>query len=110
MASQGLTAAVATILVGSLGHGAPADAGALAPVLPDLVPAPAGDLHCQQCTCFATSQRLILRFDGTVHNGGRGALEIHGQDPQENADGQVEMTRTFQRVYAGSGTPGNPWT
>ena len=77
-----------------------APAAAQAPQLPDLVADPPLFPEFQNYT-DSSGTRLLLRFDGFVHNKGAGAVEIRGTD--RNGD---EMTDVRQRVFNSDGT----WT
>ncbi len=85
-------ALAATLLVATSATGGPGDA------LPDLVSdAPTGD-YLQTYADPGGTNRLLLRFNGYVHNDGAGALEIRGTG---NNGGQ--MTSVLQRLYASDG-------
>jgi hypothetical protein len=75
----------------------PASADA-APLLPDLVADPPVGGNAPVTHTDAAGTRLLLRFDGFVHNRGPGALEIRGSDPADGAMGTVR-----QRVYDDAG-------
>src|SRR5688500_9283964 len=76
---------------------APASATA-APQLPDLVADPALFPELQNYS-DSSGTRLLLRFDGFVHNKGAGAAEMRGS-------GRVgtEMTSVKQRIFDSNGT------
>jgi hypothetical protein len=76
------------------------------PALPDLVPDPplvAGGRGDNGLSVDGSGPgaRLLLRFDGYVHNAGSGPLEV--DDP--NPDGKMDA---HQVVYPAGVTPGNP--
>lgn len=72
-------------------------AAAAAPVLPDLVgKAPTLDEAGLQHDI--AGGRLLLRFDGYVHNGGQGALELRGSDPAQGV-----MSTVSQRLFEPDG-------
>lgn len=78
---------------------ATAAAGPTPLVLPDLVADPPANRHLQAYTPINGESRLLLRFDGFIHNQGDGALEMRASQPVAG-----EMTQTAQRIYdAGSG-------
>jgi hypothetical protein len=60
------------------------------------------------------SKRLLVRFNGYVHNAGTGALEITGANPTTDpGDASPEMTSVSQRIYSTGGgyrddSSGNP--
>jgi hypothetical protein len=76
-------------------------------VLPDLVPDPpvvAGGLLGHNGISVdgsGANARLLLRFDGYVHNAGAGSLEV----ADASADGRMEA---HQVVYGAGVTPGDP--
>jgi len=73
--------------------------GALAaPVYPDLVADPPGAAYAPVVYDDGGGPRLLMRFDGFVHNAGTGPLEIQGRDRSG-----VTMTTVRQRIYDGSG-------
>ena len=70
-------------------------AGALAaPVYPDLVADPPGAASAPVVYDDGAGPRLLMRFDGFVHNAGFGALEIFA-----SARSGTTMTNVRQRVY-----------
>jgi hypothetical protein len=86
------TAALVTLLIAASASGGPGDA------LPDIVPdAPSGDFLQTYVDTDGTS-RLLLRFNGYVHNAGVGALELRGTD---NSDGV--MASVSQRIFSADG-------
>lgn len=91
MAAIGATGAMAAALAGSATGVTPGEA------LPDLVSdAPTGAML--QTYVDGSSTRLLLRFNGYIHNQGTGPLEIVGRAP---ASGR--MTSTVQRIYDTTG-------
>ncbi len=87
-------AVVAAVLV-SASPGAGAGA---AEALPDLVSDPP-DHDFLSTYSDASGTRLLLRFDGYVHNDGQGAVDLRGSG---NTGGL--MATTFQRIYATDGS------
>jgi hypothetical protein len=81
--------------------------------LPDLVSDAPDGAYLDDWTDSA-SRRLLLRFNGYVHNDGAGALEITGASPSMEADDfSPEMMSVWQRIYDTGGghrddTSGNP--
>ncbi|MGH2919018.1 MAG: lysyl oxidase family protein, partial [Solirubrobacteraceae bacterium] len=73
-------------------------AAAAAPMLPDLVSDPPGDSMQLQIYSDAQGQRLLMRFDGWVHNRGTGALEIRA-----SARSGSTMTSVVQRIFDSAG-------
>jgi hypothetical protein len=74
---------------------APAPAQAAPELLPDLVAGPPGNPEPLQVERLSDGQNhLLVRFDGSIHNIGRGPLEIRGSQPVNGA-----MTVTGQRIY-----------
>jgi hypothetical protein len=64
-------------------------------LLPDLVADPPGNPHPLQVERLGDGQaHLLLRFDGSIHNIGRGPVEIRGSRPVNGV-----MTVTGQRIY-----------
>ncbi|HEX8743781.1 MAG TPA: lysyl oxidase family protein [Thermoleophilaceae bacterium] len=90
-------AAAAACLVLAQGALAPA-APAADPVLPDLVADPPRWPALDQYT-DANGTRLLLRFDGFVHNAGAGAVDLRA-----SARNGTEMTSVAQRIYRGDGS------
>jgi hypothetical protein len=80
-----------------------AGAGA-APTLPDLVADPPGAASAPEVYDDGGGPRLLMRFDGFVHNRGPGALEINAT----NRVGTV-MTRVTQRIYDSGGGVSEDW-
>jgi hypothetical protein len=80
-------------------------AAAAAPVYPDLVADPPGKPWAPEVYSDAGGARLLLRFDGFVHNRGPGPLEIQG----ENRNGST-MTSVRQRLLDGGGSVFEPLT
>ncbi|HEX8074588.1 MAG TPA: lysyl oxidase family protein [Thermoleophilaceae bacterium] len=81
----------------------PARAAGTPLVFPDLVPDRADRLWLDGShTAVGPSgeQRLLLRYDGYVHNRGPGSLEIRGSFPAEST-GETIMVTNVQRVYRG---------
>ena len=92
-------AACLLVLAGSLVPAAPA-AHAVMDVLPDLVGEPPTSPQPLTVERLADGRdHLLLRFDGSIHNAGRGALEIFGAGPANGA-----MTVTGQRIYRSDST------
>ena len=75
-----------------------ASAAAAAPLLPDLVSDPPGPSQPPEFYTDAQGSRLLMRFDGFVHNRGPGPLEIRGSNPSSLA-----MSTVVQRVYDDAG-------
>lgn len=91
----GLLGALVLFSASALGE---APALAATPQLPDLVAdAPVGG-NQPTVDSDASGDRLLLRFDGFVHNGGPGRLEIRGTAPSGGLMGTVR-----QRVYDDAG-------
>lgn len=76
-----------------------APAAGAAPQLPDLVSDPPGQSVAPVRFTDAQGERLLMRFDGFVHNRGAGALEIRGSQRQGQA-----MSQVVQRVYDSTGS------
>jgi hypothetical protein len=85
-----LTAAGALGLAGSATGVSPTEA------LPDIVsdPPTGGALQVYVSSDTSAPRRLLLRFNGYVHNAGEGPLEIVGRSPVN-----LTMTQTVQRIY-----------
>jgi hypothetical protein len=90
-------AALAVTLAGGLGLASRATGVGPGGALPDLV-SDAPDGAVLQTDVSSSTHRLLLRFNGYVHNQGTGPLEIVGQTPVNNT-----MTATAQRIYDTSG-------
>lgn len=88
---------LAAVLAAGLG-GPAAGADQVEPLLPDLVADGPGSGVPEIYDFGGGDRRLLLRFDGYVHNRGTGALELRASKP----DGTV-MTRVEQRAYDGKG-------
>jgi hypothetical protein len=88
-----LAAALVLLLV------APRAAAQGAPVLPDLVADPPGVGHPLEVYDNGSGDRLLLRFDGFVHNRGQGKLELRGSDPSG-----VVMGTVGQRLFRSDGS------
>lgn len=96
-----LAAVLAALAVLVAASGAGAATGD--PVLPDLVAdPPAHPLIVQEAN---GSGRLLLRFDGYIHNAGDGALEVDGSRPDADA---AEPMSVLQRVFDADGNPVAP--
>ncbi|WP_217915386.1 lysyl oxidase family protein [Miltoncostaea marina] len=85
-----------------------AGAAAAAPgpgLMPDLVAdPPVGPVTSVEPVHGRPGHRLLLRFDGHVHNIGPGRLEIVGQRPAGSyGDDTLRMTDVRQRIYDASG-------
>jgi Lysyl oxidase/Bacterial Ig domain len=64
-------------------------------LLPDLVADPPGSPSQPHVERLGDGRDyLLVRFDGTIHNAGRGPLEIRGSDPANGV-----MSRTWQRIF-----------
>jgi hypothetical protein len=85
------------VLVAAL-TGTSGGASAASPVLPDLVADPPGDSAPPQVYTDASGTRLLLRFDGFVHNRGTGALEMRGSSRVGG-----EMSSVQQRIFDSDG-------
>jgi hypothetical protein len=91
--------ALALLLFLTAAHGALAQpARAAGEALPDLVADPPRWPYLEQYTS-GSDTRLLLRFDGFIHNIGAGAAELQGSA----RDGTL-MTSVAQRVYRTDGT------
>ncbi len=89
-----IVAACVFTLVASLMWAAPA-AHAVTDLLPDLVAeAPTGPRALELTRTAEGRDRLLLRFDGSIHNIGAGPLEIRGSRPVNGT-----MTVSGQRIY-----------
>lgn len=77
--------------------GLPASGALAAPVYPDLVADPPGAASAPVVYDDGAGPRLLMRFDGFVHNAGFGALEIFA-----TGRSGTTMTNVQQRVYDGS--------
>jgi hypothetical protein len=77
----------------------PATAAAPGDALPDLVADPPANPRLDNYAYSNRTHDLLLRFDGSVHNAGAGAFEIHGS----RASASVPMA-PLQRVYRTDGT------
>lgn len=86
----------AFVLVGTLATSG--GAAAITPALPDLVADPPGNSIAPQVYSDASGTRLLLRFDGYVHNRGAGALEMRGSSPVGG-----EMSVVEQRIFDADG-------
>jgi hypothetical protein len=74
--------------------GLPASGALAAPVYPDLVADPPGAASAPVVYDDGAGPRLLMRFDGFVHNAGYGALEVRATRP--NAASAMNVR---QRVY-----------
>lgn len=94
-------AVMAVAAVGGLGLAGSATGVGPAEALPDLVSdAPTGALLQTYVDADPSKpRRLLLRFNGYVHNRGSGALEIVGRNPVNGS-----MSDTVQRIYDASGS------
>lgn len=75
-----------------------APTAAAAPQLPNLVADAPGPSLAPEIYNDGSTQRLLMRLDGFVHNGGSGALEVRGSRPSGGVMGTV-----VQRVYDSNG-------
>jgi hypothetical protein len=75
------------------------DAAPVTETLPDLVADRPANPALQTYSRPGSPNRLLLRFEGYVHNRGAGALEVRGSGP---AGGR--MGATAQRIYRSNGT------
>ena len=80
-------------------------AAAAAPVYPDLVADPPGTPSRPEACSDAGGARLLLRFDGFVHNRGPGPLEI-----QAGGRNGSTMTSVRQRLLDGGSSVFEPLT
>ncbi|MBD0282604.1 MAG: hypothetical protein ICV69_10490 [Thermoleophilaceae bacterium] len=80
-------------------------AAAAAPVYPDLVADPPGKPSAPEVYSDAGGARLLLRFDGFVHNRGPGPLEI-----QASSRNGTSMASVRQRFPDGGGSVFEPVT
>jgi hypothetical protein len=98
--TRGAAAVLAAAVAATVAMLASGSASAIdtTPVLPDLVADPPGTSIKPEVYVDSQGGRLLLRFDGFVHNAGQGALELVGSAA---VDGQ--MTSVEQRVYDGNG-------
>lgn len=78
----------------------PASAALAAPVYPDLVADPPGPPAAPVVYDDGAGPRLLMRFDGFVHNAGRGALDIRA-----SGRSATTMTNVRQRIYDDAGGP-----
>lgn len=96
-----LTCALVLVACVAVAYGTSSQAAPGDPVLlPDLVADPPVAPSLEQYTSGGQT-RLLLRFDGFVHNSGAGAADVRGSVPSGN-----EMTSVIQRLYHADGT----WT
>ncbi len=69
-------------------------------LLPDLIADPPGNAQAPNVQQLADGQsHLLMKFSGSLHNIGAGALEIRGSSPVSGA-----MTVTGQRIYRQDGS------
>ncbi|MGH3451889.1 MAG: lysyl oxidase family protein [Haloechinothrix sp.] len=85
---------IAGVIAGSAGTSAGAESD---PLLPDLV-ADAATSPAAVIYQDSSGTRWLLRFNGYVHNGGDGALELRGSSPASD-----EMSVVQQRVHDSAG-------
>jgi hypothetical protein len=85
-------------LVGLFALPAFASTASAAPTLPDLVADAPGPSEQPEIYDDGTTQRLLMRLDGFVHNRGDGALEIRGSAPSAGS-----MSSVRQRIYDNAG-------
>jgi hypothetical protein len=97
-------AARGSLALGIVLLGLPAGAAA-APVYPDLVADPPGKPSPAEVYSDAGGARLLLRFDGFIHNRGPGPLEIQAGSRNGSA-----MTSVRQRLLDGDGSVFEPLT
>lgn len=71
-------------------------------VLPDLVADRPGTPYLDTDSSYYGESRLLLRFDGYVHNRGPGALEIRGS--RGSSEPTHLMTSAYQRIFDSSGS------
>ncbi len=74
--------------------GLPASGALAAPLYPNLVSDPPGAASAPVVYDDGAGPRLLMRFDGFVHNAGFGALEIQG-----TGGNGATMTNVRQRIY-----------
>ena len=84
--------------------GLPVAGAGAAPVPPDLVADPPGAASAPEVYDDGGVPRLLMRFDGFVHNRGAGALEIRAT----NRSGAT-MTSVRQRIYDSGGGVFEDW-
>jgi hypothetical protein len=80
--------------------GLPVSGALAAPVLPDLVADPPGPPSAPVVYDDGRGPRLLMRFDGFVHNAGLGALDIRA-----TGRSGATMTNVRQRIYDSAGGP-----
>lgn len=93
-----LLACAAVAVLVALAGGADSSQADSPLLYPDLVSDPPGNSRLEIYD-DGTTERLLMRFDGFVHNAGAGALELRGTDPVDR-----HMTHVIQRVYRGDGS------
>ncbi len=94
-----VAAGFAVTVIGGLALASGAGGVGPADALPDLVSdAPTGELLQTYVDADSGQRRLLLRFNGYVHNQGTGPLEIVGRSPVSGT-----MTASAQRIYNTSG-------
>jgi hypothetical protein len=95
------TAALCAAVFAGVGLLAPvANGDPSPPVYPDLVSDPPGHADLPpQVYDDGSGERLLVRFDGFIHNQGPGAFELRGSNPVN-----LSMTSVVQRVFNGDGT------
>jgi hypothetical protein len=89
-----LRACLATLVVLGCVMAPVSTASAAAVLLPDLVADPPENPDPLQVEDFGAGPRLVMRFDGYIHNKGPGPLEMRGSGRVGNV-----MTVTEQRIY-----------
>src|SRR5271166_184040 len=92
-----ILAPVLAIGMAAMGHMLQARASERAPLLPDLVAAPP-DGAVLVTSSLEGRARLLLRFNGYIHNLGPGALDIRGSRAMPTAAGLTEA-RLVETVY-----------
>jgi hypothetical protein len=75
-----------------------ASTASAAPQLPDLVADAPGPSLAPEIYNDGSTQRLLMRMNGFVHNSGSGAFEVRGSNPTDGVMGTV-----VQRVYDSNG-------